>query len=279
MNYEEKYKEALEKARIYRNHLIETGDNTNEIEYIFPELINEDERIREEILSVVKQFNKNTTLCGKNYDYNKWIAWLEKQGEEKVYSVWVGGYEINDYYLTEKEAKKLTREYKENGYDDIIIEKQGEQKPNNNTEPKFNVGDWITNGDYTWKIVEVKPLDYILQSQDGNVVNDTISYVDGNFSLWTIQNAKDGDVLYCKNNGIEYIVMNKGINEIGNIDSYFRYKSLGGFGIDIPSVLSVKYDNITPATKEQRDFLFQKMHEVGYEWYAETKQLIKIKEL
>lgn len=82
MNYEEKYKESLEKARIYREHLIETGDNTTEIEYIFPELINEDERIREEILSVVRQFDKNTTLGGKNYDYDKWISWLEKQGKK-----------------------------------------------------------------------------------------------------------------------------------------------------------------------------------------------------
>lgn len=75
------------------------------------------------------------------------------------------------------------------------LEKQGEQKPNNNTKPKFKVGDWITNGDYTWKIVEVKPLDYILQSQDGNIVDDTISHVDTNFSLWTIEDAKDVDVL------------------------------------------------------------------------------------
>lgn len=86
MNYEEKYKEALEKARIYRNHLIETGDDTNEIEYIFPEIVEiENEKIRKEILSVIRQFDKNTTLCGKNYDYNKWIDWLEKQKEQKSY--------------------------------------------------------------------------------------------------------------------------------------------------------------------------------------------------
>ena len=46
MNYEEKYKKALEKAKIYRNHLIETGDDTNEIEYIFPEIVEiENEKI------------------------------------------------------------------------------------------------------------------------------------------------------------------------------------------------------------------------------------------
>ena len=144
-----------------------------------------------------------------------------------------------------------------------------------NNKPKFKVGDWITNGDYTWKIVEIKPLDYILQSQDGNIVDDTISHVDEQFHSFTIQDAKEGDVLYHENkyNGTEFIVMNKGINECGNIDSYFRYNSSNGFGIDIPSVLSVKCDNITPATKEQRDLLFQKMHEAGYEWDAEKKEL------
>lgn len=82
MDYEQKYKEALNKAQ---NELQCCGtldcDAARQIFRLFPELINEDERIRKEILSVVNQFDKNTTLCGENYDYNKWIAWLEKQGD------------------------------------------------------------------------------------------------------------------------------------------------------------------------------------------------------
>ena len=35
-------------------------------------------------------------------------------------------------------------------------------------------------------------------------------------------------------------------------------------------------DGFYPATKEQRDLLFQKMNEAGYEWDAEHKQLKKI---
>ncbi len=34
--------------------------------------------------------------------------------------------------------------------------------------------------------------------------------------------------------------------------------------------------NIHPATKEQRDLLFQKMEEAGYEWDGEKKELKKI---
>ena len=35
-------------------------------------------------------------------------------------------------------------------------------------------------------------------------------------------------------------------------------------------------DKYVPATKEQRDFLFRKMKEAGYEWDATKKQLKKL---
>ena len=38
------------------------------------------------------------------------------------YSVWVGGTEVNDYYLTETLAEELANEYIEDGYDDVKIE-------------------------------------------------------------------------------------------------------------------------------------------------------------
>jgi hypothetical protein len=41
--------------------------------------------------------------------------------EEKRFSVWVGGEEVNDYYLTEEEAKNLAFEYEDDGYDDVVI--------------------------------------------------------------------------------------------------------------------------------------------------------------
>ncbi len=155
---------------------------------------------------------------------------------------------------------------------------------NNNTEPKFKVGNWIIdNKGNVAHINEVRKdsyetLRYYIEWANGIITDPLPCLVDDEFHLWTIQDAKDGDVLYYKNNGIEYIVMNKGINESSNIDSYFRYNSLCGFGIDIPSVLSAKYDSITPATKEQCNFLFQKMKDAGYEWDAEKKELKKIEQ-
>lgn len=45
---------------------------------------------------------------------------------EKVYSVWVGATEVNDYYLSHSDAKDLADEYKIDGYDDVIIEKMAD---------------------------------------------------------------------------------------------------------------------------------------------------------
>lgn len=40
----------------------------------------------------------------------------------KKYSVWVGGCEVNDYYLTKEDAEFLAKGYEEDGYDDVAIE-------------------------------------------------------------------------------------------------------------------------------------------------------------
>ena len=42
---------------------------------------------------------------------------------EDRFTVWVGGSEVNNYYLTLIEAAELADEYIEDGYDDVQIEK------------------------------------------------------------------------------------------------------------------------------------------------------------
>lgn len=37
------------------------------------------------------------------------------------YSVWVGGVEVNDYYLSRSAAADLAEYYSNNGYDDVYI--------------------------------------------------------------------------------------------------------------------------------------------------------------
>ena len=38
------------------------------------------------------------------------------------FSVWVGGVEVNDYYLTEAQANALAEQYRNEGYDDVSVE-------------------------------------------------------------------------------------------------------------------------------------------------------------
>ena len=42
---------------------------------------------------------------------------------EKEYTVWVGGMEVNDHYLTKESALKLADEYLAEGYEDVSVEK------------------------------------------------------------------------------------------------------------------------------------------------------------
>lgn len=78
MNYEKKYKEALERARDFKNGEIhracEVGENI--MDYIFPELAeseDEDERIRRDLINF---FKNESFLFHKREEI---IAWLEKQ--------------------------------------------------------------------------------------------------------------------------------------------------------------------------------------------------------
>lgn len=171
--------------------------------------------------------------------------------------------------------------YKKNGYEYLSAEGEYDwlEKRVDNLEPKFNVGDWLVCCNYEpEQIIGIRNNMYEMSNGDIRPINMINN--NHNIRLWTIKDAKDGDVLYHKSplTGIEYIVMSRGVNGFGNVDSYFRYNSEDGFGKYIPSVFNAISDDITPATKEQRDFLFQKMHEAGYEWNAEKKELKKIEQ-
>lgn len=151
-----------------------------------------------------------------------------------------------------------------------------EHKSANKVELKFKVGDWITNGDYTWKIIEVKPLDYILQSQDGNIVDDTISHVDEHFHSFTIQDAKDGDVLVSLSN--QPFIYNGECNTF-HVGSYCGMDCIGRkFIISQEKCHWTERNGIKPATKKQREQLEKAMADAGYKWDDEKKELKKIEQ-
>ena len=40
---------------------------------------------------------------------------------DKLYSVWVGGVEVNNFYLAKKDAFRMAGEWINDGYDDVQI--------------------------------------------------------------------------------------------------------------------------------------------------------------
>ena len=76
MDYKEKYEQALERAK----KLYEQGTITESLSYVFHELkVIEGERIRKAIVRILKG---ETGYISKE-DTDRYIAWLEKQGENK----------------------------------------------------------------------------------------------------------------------------------------------------------------------------------------------------
>lgn len=47
-----------------------------------------------------------------------------KRNGAAVYSVFCGGAEVNDYYLTKEQAEKLAFEYEIDGYEDVTIRQE-----------------------------------------------------------------------------------------------------------------------------------------------------------
>lgn len=103
MNYEQKYKEALERARVYH---MGGSISAHIAEVIFPELAeSEDERIRQELIEHIKANYEADYVLFKKFSPDDVIAWLEKQGErrsldaDKVIKWLVANICGNEYYV------------------------------------------------------------------------------------------------------------------------------------------------------------------------------------
>lgn len=249
MDYEKKYKEALERARICHKDLMNLDGVVARMakdffEEVFPEL---------------------------------------KESEDEQHCKWILEYLYDG-------LRKSDEQFKDQFKAAIAwLEKQAEQKPVDKVEPKFRVGDWIIknddssiNIDYSCcEITKVENGNYTIESIYGHKVYNTFETFEKDYHLWTIQDAKDGDVLA---DDCSIFIFRK----IGNktwddvVDYYVGCDYESKSGIKIPNGVSHygKINNVyfKPANAEQRGLLFQKMHEAGYEWDAEKKGLKEIEQ-
>lgn len=264
------YDEAIERAKkMYGNGITEE---------IFPELKEDDtERIRKNcihFLELQKQHHAAT------FEIEECIDWLEKQGEQKP---------TLPKWKYKKDNTPLLR-------DSIILNKYGgvAKSPSGaivsdvwvldydelaklpkeeKIEPKFKVGDWVVNkfGD-SWHIDSLDKKNYQVSDGKGNYNYFPISKQD-EIHLWTIQDAKDGDVIFYDEG---WICIFKCIHGIW-YSSYCFITDDGEFhtGYERHAVDSTIHGNAHPATKEHRDILMKAMNDAGYEWYAEKKELKK----
>ena len=149
-----------------------------------------------------------------------------------------------------------------------------EQEFDDKVELKFHEGDWIVYEENIYQIHNISLKKYYeCLRTDGTIHTFDFEYIDSKSHLWTIQDAKDGDVLYFSN---ETIVIFKDLYNATTFHSYCHIEN-GLFDAskdDMPDWWEGK--GFQPATKEQRDLLFAKMHEARYEWDAEKKELKKI---
>lgn len=83
MDYEQLYKEALERAKYALTTDMDKSGHWA-VNYIFPTLKeSDDERIRKDIVSFLRSKNGYMNP-NEDWDFhNRWLPWLEKQGEQK----------------------------------------------------------------------------------------------------------------------------------------------------------------------------------------------------
>lgn len=161
------------------------------------------------------------------------------------------------------------------------LEKQGEQKSTEQVESKFKVGDWVVTS--YGKVNQIIAVD---EDGDGFTLDDDTyfsgSWKDG-YHLWNISDAKDGDVLIVPqiegSEHSEQIFIFKEINDrdyVKNAVEYYCRVVDNDFYVNERGFMGQSDDYFVPATKSQRDTLFAKIKEAGYNWNPEKKELKKI---
>lgn len=165
----------------------------------------------------------------------------------------------DDPMLGDKETKKCI----------AWLKKQGDQKPADKVEPKFKVGDWVIYDHRAYQVVELPKEGYI---NLGLRRNGKIEFAPSTYCKhWTIQDAKDGDVLYSPCCKLLWIYKDEKTCHVG---SNLNYNS-GSIVINKPVCTPT---DVHPATKEQRTQLEKAMTDAGWEFDFDKKELKKIEQ-
>ena len=214
------------------------------------------------------------------------VQWFEKQGEQKSsdeilkirQEVYQSGY--NDGYKhgcedtknqdEQKSQRMISAEAKEAMYD----------KPSDKVEPKFKVGDWVVyyRNDSSREVLQVYDIrDGRYYFTDNVHFSWSVKECDEKSHLWTIEDARDGDVLACENG---WTCIFKCLND--NLFSSYCFMDHegwfcedGGQGHTLDNRIC---GEIYPATNEQCDTLIKAMADAGYTFDFDKRELKKIEQ-
>ncbi|HAH18938.1 MAG TPA: hypothetical protein DCL29_08040 [Eubacterium sp.] len=295
MTIEEKikaYDKAIEKIKYVMKHSVSPVLNKKDLQDIFPELkeSEDDKEIRNFLIDYINHIDWGDW----NFSRKQCIDWLEKQDAQKHKDRYTFNsiprlldmieptdraksycQKLIDSLLQEgyaTDAKIISDCLKQMNGEKVAMSTMDEQKQSKNTKAKFKLGEWVAtnfNNHYFTQITSVEDTGYETNNPEG-----FIRFKDEkDFHIWSIQDAKVGDVLATDKSVFIYAKVLYG--------KPYAYCGVDKFGVFKDNCLEHDWtnsvDNIHPATKEQRDLLLSKMKEAGYEWDTDKKELKKIK--
>lgn len=308
----DEYKEEII-TRLYQD-LKREFFNGSSYENMFP---NTEDSVRRRSTIQVLEYARSLDTYNQygKVDIDKNIAWLEKQGKNNMGISEATKQKLEDNlnkaleqetpeswnkFLDEQGEQKMKTPEESLGVDSDTYNKivdecvYGEQKPADNGEPKFKVEEekwYVCTQTYVLrgKIVVIKGQTY--QAEKDNVIKgeDGCLFIDRHdgkaseyFRYWTIQDAKDGDVLCYKD---EISLYRHDIKNCTKQETTFGgfvyYCCYDGKRFVVNSLYSLTEQDkmdIHPATKEQHETLFKAMADAGWEFNFEKKELKKIEQ-
>ena len=243
-----------------------------------------DERVRKAILTGLIDCRDAPDLGWSNFggiEIDDCIAWIEKQGEQKSNPC-----EKCDHVMLNCQNVPCIKTF-DKGKSALEAIREEKVDNANKIEPKFKIekDKWyvcIRDLDDNYGgakafckgSIYYSTKDETLIPENSNIPSEIKYCVNHYFRPWTIEDAKDGDVLANKNGAI---FINAGSSGGGTLDCYCYLSVQNEFCIEEHKTGSWLYkDDIKPATKEQCNLLFQRMKEAGYLWDAEKKDFEKL---
>lgn len=227
----------------------------------FPELKkSEGERIRKGIINCLEG-----NMPDNEYR-KKYIAWLENQGK-KDEEISILKDQIESLHAAMKALKEIHK---------IELEKQNKQKSQDKStlettnKPKFKVGDWVFSE--LNNVLQIKFIGdnyYVLE----NTIRVAIDYADKCWHLWSIKDARDGDILVSSSG--KPFIFNGEFNDFC-VGGYCGININNSFKTDISRCNWTYNKDIKPANKKQCNKLFKAIIDAGYKWDTKKRELNKL---